>query len=254
MAGPGEAVRPEVLTGRRCAGAAREWASQPARGAPQPADDGDGDGGGGGDGAALRPEDMDALLWRSQPAHADDLLLATQEPGGGGAGAGAVCARVVRRLSRLWLRCGEREALCALQAALRQHRYDFRRLDKRTVRNAHPPPPRRRRPARPLRASPQPLAAGDRVRRRAAHARLGVARGGGRRRGAGVPALPRLRAGVQAALRPAARRAAAAGRAAAAAAGRLVCAAAAFARRAHGPVVRRARSATSGPLATVELV
>lgn len=104
---------------RRCAGA-RVWASQPARGARDSAD--------GDDGAALRPEDMDALLSHSQPAHADDLLLATQEPEGG-----AVCARVVRRLSRVWVRCDEREALRALQDALRQHRYDFRRLDKRTV-------------------------------------------------------------------------------------------------------------------------
>lgn len=101
------------------------WASQPARGARDEPD---------GDDGALRPEDMDALLSHSQPAHADDLLLATQEPEGGAAGArGAVCARVVRRLSRVWVRCGEREALRALQEALRQHRYDFRRLDGRTL-------------------------------------------------------------------------------------------------------------------------
>lgn len=55
-----------------CAGAARVWASQPARGARDEPD--------GADDAALRPEDMDALLSHSQPAHADDLLLATQEP------------------------------------------------------------------------------------------------------------------------------------------------------------------------------
>lgn len=100
------------------------WASQPARGARHDRDEPDGPDG-------LRPEDMDALLSHSQPAHADDLLLATQEVESGAGG--AVCARVVRRLSRVWVRCGEREALRALQDALRQHRYDFRRLDKRTV-------------------------------------------------------------------------------------------------------------------------
>lgn len=169
---------------------------------------------------------MDALLWHSQPAHADDLLLATQED----EGAAGVCARVVRRLSRVWVRCDEREALRALQDALRLLRYDFRRLDKRTVRIAPSPAPLPR-PSRALTAS-RPVAGGDRVRRRAAHARVGVARSG--RCGVGVPALARLRAGVQAALRAAARAAAAAGRAAAAAAGRPAGAAARAAARAHG--------------------
>ncbi|XP_063622253.1 serine/threonine-protein kinase grp [Cydia splendana] len=93
---------------------ARTWCSQPAARASS---------------AALDETDCSvALLVHSQPTAARDLLLsqvtqATQ----GGAGAGVV-ARLVRRMTRVWVRGDERRALAALTAALDARGMAWRRL------------------------------------------------------------------------------------------------------------------------------
>lgn len=70
-------------------GAERAWRSQPTAAAA--ADLGD-----------LSAADMDALISYSQPAHADDLLLATP--------ADAALTPLGRRMTRLWLRADEAAA------------------------------------------------------------------------------------------------------------------------------------------------
>ncbi|XP_012546462.2 serine/threonine-protein kinase grp isoform X2 [Bombyx mori] len=74
----------------------RAWCSQPSCG-PGPASPNE-----------LSQDDMEALLWHSQPAHADELVVEA-----------AVSQRLVRRRTRVWLRCGAREALAALEEAAR---------------------------------------------------------------------------------------------------------------------------------------
>ncbi|XP_028042381.1 serine/threonine-protein kinase grp [Bombyx mandarina] len=74
----------------------RAWCSQPSCG-PGPASPDE-----------LSQDDMEALLWHSQPAHADELVVEA-----------AVSQRLVRRRTRVWLRCGAREALAALEEAAR---------------------------------------------------------------------------------------------------------------------------------------
>ncbi|XP_061704156.1 LOW QUALITY PROTEIN: serine/threonine-protein kinase Chk1-like [Cydia pomonella] len=94
---------------------ARAWCSQPAT-RPEAEE-------------ASGPDEPDgdvALLVHSQPAAAGDLLLsqatqATQAQGG-------VVARLVRRMTRVWLRGDERHALGALTAALDARGMAWRRL------------------------------------------------------------------------------------------------------------------------------
>ncbi|XP_052739655.1 serine/threonine-protein kinase grp [Bicyclus anynana] len=72
---------------------------------------------------ALSAADMDAALSYSQPAHADDLLLTPADAPAAGAR-----APLVRRLTRVWLRCDARAALDALAAVLTAQRCAWRRL------------------------------------------------------------------------------------------------------------------------------
>ncbi|XP_063375017.1 serine/threonine-protein kinase grp [Cydia amplana] len=87
----------------------RTWCSQPAARPPAAALDET-------DGAV-------ALLVHSQPAAPRDLLLSQATQGGGG-----VVARLVRRMTRVWLRGDERGALLALTAALDARGMAWRRL------------------------------------------------------------------------------------------------------------------------------
>uniref|UniRef100_S4NLI0 Serine/threonine-protein kinase Chk1 n=3 Tax=Pararge aegeria TaxID=116150 RepID=S4NLI0_9NEOP len=77
---------------------------------------------------------MDAMLSSSQPAHADELLLS---PGGAGAAGGVAgadaLARLVRRLTRVWLRCDAEAALAALRAALREQGCAWHELQPATL-------------------------------------------------------------------------------------------------------------------------
>lgn len=75
---------------------------------------------------------MDALLSHSQPAHADDLLLASQHDSPAPLGA-AVLQRLMRRLTRVRLACDEARALRALADAAHQRGYVCRRLDHNRV-------------------------------------------------------------------------------------------------------------------------
>ncbi|XP_072938655.1 serine/threonine-protein kinase grp isoform X2 [Epargyreus clarus] len=115
--------------------AARVWSSQPARGA---GGDAAGDAGGDAvDGAAagvgaLSAAAMDALLSHSQPAHADDLLLATPPDATLGTQQG-VLARLVRRMTRVWLHCDEAAAVQALVTVLQQKGYVWRHLQPRLL-------------------------------------------------------------------------------------------------------------------------
>ncbi|KAL0880543.1 hypothetical protein ABMA27_001780 [Loxostege sticticalis] len=97
--------------------AARAWRSQPA--AADDCADAAGE---------LSAADMDALLSHSQPAHADDLLLATQHDSPYTQNE-FVLQRLVRRMTRMRLRCDEAAALRALCDALRERGYSWRRLD-----------------------------------------------------------------------------------------------------------------------------
>ncbi|XP_069356571.1 serine/threonine-protein kinase Chk1 isoform X1 [Maniola hyperantus] len=90
--------------------ARRAWSSQPLPGAT-PA-------------RALTAADMDAMLSSSQPATADDLLLATPDQGT----PGDALARLVRRMTRVWLRCDAAAALAALGAVLDAQRAPWRRV------------------------------------------------------------------------------------------------------------------------------
>ncbi|XP_053612903.1 serine/threonine-protein kinase grp isoform X2 [Plodia interpunctella] len=83
--------------------------------------------------AQLSPSaaDMQALLSHSQPAAPDDLLLsqdvalsATQP---------SVMQRLMRRMTRVWMRCDEARALRALGAALRDRGYVWTHLNPRTL-------------------------------------------------------------------------------------------------------------------------
>nr|XP_034826932.1 serine/threonine-protein kinase Chk1-like [Maniola hyperantus] len=81
--------------------------------------------------------DMDAMLSSSQPATADDLLLATPDqcrnavalnvPSLQGT-PGDALARLVRRMTRVWLRCDAAAALAALGAVLDAQRAPWRRV------------------------------------------------------------------------------------------------------------------------------
>ncbi|KAJ8721758.1 hypothetical protein PYW07_002533 [Mythimna separata] len=96
--------------------AARAWRSQPTAADVT-------------DGAApdeLSAADMDALISYSQPAHADDLLLATPADG-------ASLAPLGRRMTRVWLRGDEAAAMAALGDALRPRGYVWRRLHPRLM-------------------------------------------------------------------------------------------------------------------------
>ncbi|XP_072938656.1 serine/threonine-protein kinase Chk1 isoform X3 [Epargyreus clarus] len=124
-----------MLAGEDAAVAARVWSSQPARGA---GGDAAGDAGGDAvDGAAagvgaLSAAAMDALLSHSQPAHADDLLLATPPDATLGTQQG-VLARLVRRMTRVWLHCDEAAAVQALVTVLQQKGYVWRHLQPRLL-------------------------------------------------------------------------------------------------------------------------
>ena len=106
-------------------GASRAWRSQPTAADATDAPD------------ELSAADMDALISYSQPAHADDLLLATP--------ADAALAPLGRRMTRVWLRADEPHALAALADVLRARGYVWRRLHPRLVSRApvcpRPPPP-----------------------------------------------------------------------------------------------------------------
>lgn len=95
-------------------GARRVWCSQPA-GA-----------GGGPDAPDLSAADMDALLSYSQPAHADEALPASPA-------SPDACTPLVRRGTRVWLRCDDAAALRALVAALEGARCAWRRVHPRIV-------------------------------------------------------------------------------------------------------------------------
>ncbi|KAJ8731060.1 hypothetical protein PYW08_002473 [Mythimna loreyi] len=97
-------------------GAARAWRSQPTA-----ADVTDGD-----TPDELSAADMDALISYSQPAHADDLLLATPVDG-------APLTPLGRRMTRVWLRADEAAAMAALADALRQRGHVWRRLHPRLM-------------------------------------------------------------------------------------------------------------------------
>ncbi|XP_037298065.1 serine/threonine-protein kinase Chk1 isoform X2 [Manduca sexta] len=99
-------------------GSAREWRSQPAAADARPLS------------PALSLADMDALLTHSQPARDSDLLLASQP---GAALGPALAARLVRRLTRVWLRCDPAPALRALADALRARGHTWRRLHPRLL-------------------------------------------------------------------------------------------------------------------------
>nr|XP_049696329.1 serine/threonine-protein kinase grp isoform X3 [Helicoverpa armigera] len=96
--------------------AARAWRSQPtAADAADPTDPSD-----------LSAADMDALISYSQPAHADDLLLASPADG-------AAALSLGRRMTRVWLRAGAAAALDALAGAGRERGYTCRRLHARLL-------------------------------------------------------------------------------------------------------------------------
>ncbi|XP_022130015.2 serine/threonine-protein kinase grp [Pieris rapae] len=88
----------------------RPWSSQPC-------------GVAGGSESELSARDMDELLCHSQPAHSDDLL----------AEAGAPLQRLAPRLTRLFLRCAEREALPALAEQLTTRGHTYRYLHPRVM-------------------------------------------------------------------------------------------------------------------------
>lgn len=67
---------------------------------------------------------MDALISSSQPAAADDLLLAEERA----RAPGAARTPLVRRMTRLWLRAEPARALAALSDALRVRGHVWRRL------------------------------------------------------------------------------------------------------------------------------
>lgn len=90
----------------------------------------------------LSAADMEALISYSQPAHADDLLLATPALDG---------APLGRRMTRLWLCVDEAQAMAALGDALRERGYVWRRLHPRLVSVAPD-----RRAARPRPSPPGP--------------------------------------------------------------------------------------------------
>lgn len=101
---------------------ARGWRSQPAAGdvvEHAPAD-------------ALSAADMDALISYSQPAAADDMLLADDVLLGSPAAARAA-APFVRRMTRFWLRADEANAVRALGDVLHERGYVWRRLHPRLV-------------------------------------------------------------------------------------------------------------------------
>ncbi|XP_028170330.1 serine/threonine-protein kinase grp isoform X5 [Ostrinia furnacalis] len=98
----------------------RAWRSQPCA-ADADAPDAD-----------LSAADMDALLSHSQPAQPDDLLLASQHDSPGAQNE-LIMQRLVRRMTRVRLRCDEATALRALCEAARALGYTTRRLDHSRV-------------------------------------------------------------------------------------------------------------------------
>ncbi|CAH0714048.1 unnamed protein product, partial [Brenthis ino] len=112
-------------------GTRRVWCSQPLPGASSAGDTRRVEGGTPG-APDLSAADIDALLCYSQPAHADDLLLSTppDTPGAPPAPPGML-QRLVRRMTRVWLRCDDAAALRALAALLDQQRYTWRRIHPR---------------------------------------------------------------------------------------------------------------------------
>ncbi|XP_063822867.1 serine/threonine-protein kinase grp [Ostrinia nubilalis] len=82
--------------------------------------------------AELSAADMDALLSHSQPAQPDDLLLASQHDSPGAQNE-LIMQRLVRRMTRVRLRCDEATALRALCDAARALGYTTRRLDHSRV-------------------------------------------------------------------------------------------------------------------------
>lgn len=103
--------------------AERTWRSQPCEavgGAGEEAGGGEGGEGEAGEGTReLSAADMEALLSHSQPAQADDLVV--------------LAPRLVRRMTRLWVRCGARDALAALRRALRERGLASRDLHPRLL-------------------------------------------------------------------------------------------------------------------------
>ncbi|XP_068632626.1 serine/threonine-protein kinase Chk1 isoform X2 [Battus philenor] len=97
---------------------ARGWCSQPAGSIAQV--------------AAYEPATahVRALLSHSQPAQPDELLVSSPEPGAQPRG---VLQRLVRRLTRVWVRCDEASALSALTAALELRRDRWRYLHPRML-------------------------------------------------------------------------------------------------------------------------
>lgn len=73
--------------------------------------------------------DMDALLSYSQPAQPDDLLLSPPES----PGTPTLLQRLVRRFTRVWMRCDEHSALQTLCDLLDEKRYSWRRVHPRIV-------------------------------------------------------------------------------------------------------------------------
>ncbi|XP_060803931.1 serine/threonine-protein kinase grp isoform X2 [Amyelois transitella] len=75
--------------------------------------------------------DMEALLSHSQPAAADDLLLS--QDSGLTATQPSIMQRLVRRMTRVWMKCDEAKALSALCDALRDKGYVWRYLNPKLL-------------------------------------------------------------------------------------------------------------------------
>ncbi|XP_047530509.1 serine/threonine-protein kinase grp [Vanessa atalanta] len=105
-------------------GTKRVWSSQPL----MAAEAGTGDQ----DALVLSAADMDALLSYSQPAHTDDLLLSTPPDATQGTQPGLL-QRLVRRMTRVWMRCDDTAALKALTDLLDEKRYVWRRVHPRIL-------------------------------------------------------------------------------------------------------------------------
>ncbi|CAK1549309.1 unnamed protein product [Leptosia nina] len=96
----------------------RAWSSQPCAAGEQ-----------------LSDTDMDELLSYSQPAHTDDLLLEAADgtQSTQGSGPGALLQRLVRRMTRVFVRCNEQEALRTLADALSTRGYTYRHLQPKLM-------------------------------------------------------------------------------------------------------------------------
>ncbi|CAG9113595.1 unnamed protein product [Plutella xylostella] len=82
---------------------------------------------------ALSAADMDDMLSYSQPAHADDMLLATQSDRQTQLTQQSVLQRLVRRMTRVWVRVDEAAALEALCGVLSEQHYQHHYVHPRIL-------------------------------------------------------------------------------------------------------------------------